>query len=316
MMERGQDPVDGRANGARRINPSAQASWGALPLSDGSVLRFRTLGAGPPLLLLHGFGCDGAMLLDLGRRLAPRFRVLIPDQRGHGRSADCPVPEADEAGAPSAMQRLADDALRLIDAQADGPAVALGWSMGAAVLFQAIAQGGADRLAGLCVEDMAPRVAAAPDWSLGLVGAGPPPEAAAAADAMAADWPRMVDRMAPRIFASGPGGVSGSAPPDALASDLRASMRRSAPAAMAPLWRALVAADYRATVAGLKIPVMLARGGRSRLYPAGTMDWMAARLRAARVRVYPAAGHAPHLEAPERFAADFAAFAAACVDGR
>jgi pimeloyl-ACP methyl ester carboxylesterase len=40
----------------------------------------------PPLLLLHGIGMDWRVWQAVSRRLAPHFRVIMVDLRGHGRS--------------------------------------------------------------------------------------------------------------------------------------------------------------------------------------------------------------------------------------
>ncbi len=62
---------------------------------NGSTLRVRTGGriGAPPLLLLHGFPQTHAMWHRVARRLASRFRLVLPDLRGYGRSAQ-------PAGAP------------------------------------------------------------------------------------------------------------------------------------------------------------------------------------------------------------------------
>lgn len=276
-----------------------------LPMEDGPPLYYRELGEGAPLLLLHGFGCDGHSFDGLADRLKERFRVIIPDQRGHGRSAACAFPDVQEATDP--LDDLADDAVHLIDHVAGQPVVALGWSMGAAVLFSAVARHGQGRFAGLVVEDMAPRVARGPGWDLGLIGAGSPRETAAVSERMAEDWPLVVERMAPRVFA---------APDTPLLGELQATMLNSEPRAMALLWRALATVDFRETCSAIDIPVLLTRGAHSRLYPAETMDWLAAHMAKAECRTYLHSGHAPHLEEPGRFAADLAAFAGRCVAER
>ncbi|WP_455433165.1 alpha/beta fold hydrolase [Streptomyces roseolilacinus] len=43
-------------------------------------------GAGRPLLALHGHFGEGRTFARLARELAPKWRVIAPDQRGHGRS--------------------------------------------------------------------------------------------------------------------------------------------------------------------------------------------------------------------------------------
>jgi esterase len=78
-------------------------------------------GAGKPLVILHGlFGISDNWAL-VGKALAHRFRVVIPDLRNHGRS-----PHSDVFGYPAMM----DDLLEMfVDMQIESP-VMLGHSMG------------------------------------------------------------------------------------------------------------------------------------------------------------------------------------------
>ena len=56
------------------------------PGADGTTLYAASFGEGPHLVLLHGGGPDHRSLLPLGRRLADRYTVVLPDVRGYGRS--------------------------------------------------------------------------------------------------------------------------------------------------------------------------------------------------------------------------------------
>jgi pimeloyl-ACP methyl ester carboxylesterase len=53
-------------------------------------LYYEVRGAGPPVVLLHGFGEDGRALGPLVRALAGHYRVLVPDLPGYGRSTPQP----------------------------------------------------------------------------------------------------------------------------------------------------------------------------------------------------------------------------------
>jgi haloacetate dehalogenase len=72
----------------------------------------RVGGAGPPLLLLHGFPETHLMWRDVAPRLARRFTVVCADLRGYGRSG-CPASTPDHA--PYAKRAMARD---LVDAMA------------------------------------------------------------------------------------------------------------------------------------------------------------------------------------------------------
>ncbi|MFJ9629730.1 alpha/beta fold hydrolase [Streptomyces sp. NPDC101175] len=81
---------------------------------------------GSPLLLVHGWGGDGREWSPHAEALADRFRVLVPDLRGHGRSE---VP--DQGNTPLEM---ADDLAALLARTATGPATVVGHSMGGQVV--------------------------------------------------------------------------------------------------------------------------------------------------------------------------------------
>jgi 3-oxoadipate enol-lactonase len=55
-------------------------------------ISYRIEGEGEPLLLLHGLMVAGAMFDPLVALLRDRFRMLIPDLRGHGKSSDIDGP--------------------------------------------------------------------------------------------------------------------------------------------------------------------------------------------------------------------------------
>jgi pimeloyl-ACP methyl ester carboxylesterase len=54
--------------------------------ADGTTIGYRLVGAGPPLLVLHGAMQLGLSQRDLARALADRFTVVLADRRGRGAS--------------------------------------------------------------------------------------------------------------------------------------------------------------------------------------------------------------------------------------
>ena len=84
-------------------------------------------GAGPAVVLLHGFPL-GRWIWDAPRAaLRDRYRVIAPDLRGHGDSEVSP--------GPYAMDALAEDVARLLDGLGVERAVLGGLSMGGYVAF-------------------------------------------------------------------------------------------------------------------------------------------------------------------------------------
>src|SRR5258707_8576801 len=55
---------------------------------DGTVIAYRCMGHGPPLLLVHGTSVIARRWMPMLRRLAETFTVCEMDRRGYGDSSD------------------------------------------------------------------------------------------------------------------------------------------------------------------------------------------------------------------------------------
>jgi 3-oxoadipate enol-lactonase len=79
-------------------------------------------GQGRPVVFIHGIGWDHQMWLPLQKELSARYRVIVGDGRGHGRS--------DKPAGPYEIEQFADDwygALMQLDVQ---NACVIGFSLG------------------------------------------------------------------------------------------------------------------------------------------------------------------------------------------
>lgn len=102
-------------------------------------MRYLDLGAGPPLVLLHGFtgaAADWQYAFDLPA-LAQRWRLIIPDQRGHGGTGN--------PGGKFSHRQGARDLLALLDHLGIARCRAIGLSLGGNVLLH-LATAARDRL--------------------------------------------------------------------------------------------------------------------------------------------------------------------------
>ncbi len=61
---------------------------GSIANINGIQLYYEVYGEGKPLVLLHGFCGSGATWGKISQELAKKFKVIIPDMRGHGRSTN------------------------------------------------------------------------------------------------------------------------------------------------------------------------------------------------------------------------------------
>jgi len=88
-------------------------------------MHYLEYGTGEPVFLLHGGLVDAESWEAQIPALSERYRVVIPERRGHGRTPDVPGPYSIEA--------MTGDTVRAIEALADGPVHVVGWSDGAYV---------------------------------------------------------------------------------------------------------------------------------------------------------------------------------------
>ncbi|MDF1768748.1 alpha/beta hydrolase [Maricaulis sp.] len=259
-----------------------------LTLRDGTVLAYRDIGSGPVLFLVHGWAASGIFFEDIAARLADEFRVIIPDLRGHG---DTPA-----GPGRATITDLADDMDELIATLGIAPIIALGWSMGATVLWSMIERHGHDRLAGMVIEDMSPRILNDASWTLGMSSGMDVEASVRATAAMRADWPAYAAAFAPRIFARD----RAAREPQIVAEALTLLVARNANS-MADLWASMAQQDLRATLPGMAIPALIAFGERSDAYGPETSRYLVETLPAATAHGFAHSGHAPHLEQPEEF---------------
>ncbi len=92
-------------------------------------IRYLAAGAGPPVVLVHGFGGAAANWRLIAPALATERRVLVPELPGHGGSSPLPA-------APT-LDPYADAVLAVLEAEDALPAAWVGHSLGALVGLRA-----------------------------------------------------------------------------------------------------------------------------------------------------------------------------------
>lgn len=244
---------------------------------DDVALNVAEQGAGPPILLVHGFPLDHTMWRGQLAGLSDEFRLIAPDLRGFGGS--------DVLGETVSMEQFADDLARLLDALAiDEPVAFCGLSMGGYIAWQ-FARRHASRLGRLIVCD----TRAVPDT----------PEAAAGRRTLAqrvlVEGSRVAaDAMLPRLFAE----QTHIEQPDVV-EQTRATILATRPAGIAAAARGMAErGDVRPWLKEIAVPTLALVGEHDVISTADEMRGIAASIPGARLEVIAQAGHMAPLEQP------------------
>src|SRR3984957_2536244 len=96
--------------------------------SGDAEIVYWTMGDGSPVVLLHPFPVHHEFWLPVAGMLATRYRLILPDLRGHG---DSGVGEG-----PATMEKHAADLARVMDDADVGRAPLVGVSIGGYLLFE------------------------------------------------------------------------------------------------------------------------------------------------------------------------------------
>lgn len=96
--------------------------------SDDAEIVYWVMGDGPSIILLHPFPANHEFWIPVAETLSARYRIILPDLRGHGEST---VGEG-----PATMSKHASDIARLMDDAEIGRAPLIGVSIGGYALFE------------------------------------------------------------------------------------------------------------------------------------------------------------------------------------
>jgi pimeloyl-ACP methyl ester carboxylesterase len=109
------------------VLPQAASAEGFTAELNGIEMYYEIVGEGEPVVLLHGFLESGQMFASFVPELSARYKLIIPDLRGHGGSTN--------PSGEFTMQQSTDDILALMDHLGIERFKALGHSAGAVTLL-------------------------------------------------------------------------------------------------------------------------------------------------------------------------------------
>jgi len=252
-------------------------------------------GPEPTILMLHGLTRNASDFDGLAAHLRGRYRLVVPDQRGRGRSDWDPNP------ANYVPATYCADMLHLIDELNLDRPIIIGTSMGGlmAMIMATVRPNG---FRALVLNDVGPQIEQAGiDRIASYVGAS---EVTANWEDAAAYCRRINgyafhhyddaqwDAFARRVFYENDAGVPVLAHDPAIAAGLSAASPTAVPPDMWPMWQGL--AD---------VPILAVRGALSDILSAQTLQRMADLHPAMQSVTVSNVGHAPMLDEPEALAA-------------
>ena len=253
------------------------------------------VGAGEPLLLLHGFSGDCTTWRQIATTLAARWRVLMLDILGHGASDKPPKPDSYR------MDAVAADIMSLLDQLTIRRTHLLGYSMGGRLaLFMALRYPA--RIHSLILESASPGLAESSERVQRRSR-----DNALADDIEAKGIPYFVD-----YWEGLPLWASQSELPSETLGSQRQQRLRNCPLGLANSLRGLgtgAQPNLWPELPALRLPTLLLVGEEDDKYRRINQA-MAARMPKAQLRLIPTAGHNTHLENAPAFCREVSSFLA------
>lgn len=236
-------------------------------------LHIESLGCGPDVVLLHGWGMNSAVWRHVAEELAPDFRLHLVDLPGHGRS--------DEID-PGQLENW----VAALETALPQPRHLLGWSLGGELALQwALSQ--PDKTQSLTLVASTPCFAQKEDWPCAMA----PETLAQFAAQLEQDWRGTLKRFIGLQ-------AMGDASARSVARELTQELFSHGEPRLAALGKGLELLrdiDLRARVAEVDCPVMLQFGDKDMLTPLAAGQWLANTLPHAKLVVHQGAAHAPFI---------------------
>src|SRR5437588_13009589 len=244
--------------------------------SGDAEICYELLGSGPPVVLLHPFPANHEFWRPVSHALVSRYRLILPDLRGHGESG---------VGDGSALlEKHAEDIARILDHADVGRVPFVGVSIGGYIFFE-FWRRFRGRIAALVLcNTKAP--ADTPE--------GKASRLQAANDVLERGTEPFFESMIPRLL----GKSTREARPDLVEGALR-MMRQMSPADVAQVQRGMAARpDSVETLKTINVPTLLVTGDEDLMTGVKEAELMRQHINGSQLRVIPKAGHYSPWEQP------------------
>jgi len=249
---------------------------------NGAELHYEDVGEGQPIVFVHGVWMSGRFFERQLAYFGERYRAIALDLRGHGRS--------EHVHEGHTVAQYARDLRSVLETLGLGGAVAVGWSMGALVIWDYVRQLGTEGLRGIVVVDQSTSDYKWPDWPHGFLDFEGLRHVMAAVQT---DREGLLTEFIPLLFKE---------PPSEEQSALILGEAQRLPASVAS---AIIfdqtAQDYRDVLPTVDVPVLVVTGADEKLVAVETQQYIVDQSPNGRLVVLPESGHCPFLEEPDRF---------------
>lgn len=253
-----------------------------LRLRDGAVMKYIDTGTGPAILMVHGV-CMSSMFFEhnIGA-LAETHRVIAVDLRSHGDS-----PTAESGNTVAQYARDLHELLVQLDLD---DVTGVGWSMGSFVLWDYVAQFGADRLSRIAVVSQGPSDLTRSDWPYGIATVE---DLGAYIDDIQNDFGAFFEGFVPEMLKN----PASAKQVQAFVAEIKKVGANVGCVILADQ----TLRDYRPLLDGLETPHLLVWGEDEKVVKAASGDWLHDKLARSELHVFAQSGHCPMWEEPEKF---------------
>ncbi|MGH9496719.1 MAG: alpha/beta fold hydrolase [Candidatus Sulfotelmatobacter sp.] len=245
--------------------------------SGDAEIVYWVLGDGPAVILLHPFPVNHAFWLPAAAALSTRYRLILPDLRGHG--------ESNVGEGPATMEKHADDIARVMDDADVRKAPLVGVSIGGYAMFEFWRKYGSRASAlGLC------NTKAPADNDEGRAA-----RLQAANEVVERGTEQFFEGMVQKVL----GRTTREARPDIAAAALR-MMNKMSPQDVAQVQRGMAERpDSVEALRTINVPTLLITGDEDSVTGVNEAELMHRHISGSRMIVIPKAGHYSPFEQPE-----------------
>jgi len=245
--------------------------------SDDAEIFYEVLGDGPSVVLLHPFPVHYEFWLPAAQSLVTRYRLILPDLRGHG--------ESSLGEGPATMAKLAADIARVMDDAGIGRAAFVGVSIGGYALFEFLRRF-RDRVSALVLCNTKAQADSVEARNARLKSA---------TEVMERGAEPFFESMVPKLL----GDTTRITRPDLVVGALR-MMRKMSPEDIAMVQRGMAERpDSVATLKTIRLPTLVVTGEEDVLSGAAEAELIRQNIAGSQVKIIPKAGHYAAWERPK-----------------